>query len=746
MRKKIINFKMIVSMLLILVMAISFMPAVDTTVYAESDPVITTDKTEYQLGEEILVTTQLNGASGGWVALYSANSKYEMSIYWYYPHLFPETRPLITNGAIDTGKENWGTGNPTEGLPAGEYKLVYAYGPDGVYPYSIMGEPTYFTILEGAPAENSMRVKKTTCNFSDPINVTANCESEGCWVGLYGSEETPGSDLEPIYRYNVVDTETFDLKSGTGGRELGLGDYKVILFGDSGYSNILQTVPITIVEDPLPQDELTLSYIEPDKTTYKLGEPVYIRATGTAAGAWVGLYHADDKTDPNSGGSKSLRWYYVSFHNGEKVDITDVAFDDNGLGGLPEGDYRIILFGDSGYNDERVVLNLTLQGMIDIDTDSFSLETNKTDFNSGEDIKVTASGTGIADGAWVGLYPAGSTSFGKFYLYKYKVKGKDGQEVVLQQQEKGSGSGTVPDGFYTVVLFADSGYSLPVLKKDISVTKPASVVKRLKEPGCRTLGLEYIKYEDGTETYREIPTLGGHIWGEPKHIEGTEKHVYTCERDSSHQKTEACRYTEGKVIRDAAVGREGLIEYTCDKCGSVRQEIVNSIKAPALTASEFVYTGENIRPALPPIVDEKGKAVPADQYTVTYPAVSSDVGTYCINIEFKGNYSGVKNLYYTINPAPTILGKLKAGKKSLKARWMATAGQVTGYQVAYSRKKNFSTYKVKNVENPGKTSLTVKKLKKKKRYYVQVRTYKVVNGTYYYSEWSNIRSVKTKKK
>ena len=38
----------------------------------------------------------------------------------------------------------------------------------------------------------------------------------------------------------------------------------------------------------------------------------------------------------------------------------------------------------------------------------------------------------------------------------------------------------------------------------------------------------------------------------------------------------------------------------------------------------------------------------------------------------------------------------------------------------------------------------IKKLKAKKKYYVQVRTYKTVSGKKYYSKWSKKKTVKTK--
>ena len=42
------------------------------------------------------------------------------------------------------------------------------------------------------------------------------------------------------------------------------------------------------------------------------------------------------------------------------------------------------------------------------------------------------------------------------------------------------------------------------------------------------------------------------------------------------------------------------------------------------------------------------------------------------------------------------------------------------------------------------TSKTIKKLKANKKYYVQVRTYKLVKGDRYYSAWSKIKSVRTR--
>lgn len=52
--------------------------------------------------------------------------------------------------------------------------------------------------------------------------------------------------------------------------------------------------------------------------------------------------------------------------------------------------------------------------------------------------------------------------------------------------------------------------------------------------------------------------------------------------------------------------------------------------------------------------------------------------------------------------------------------------------------------KSKTVKGYKHTSKKITKLSAKKKYYVQVRTYKKASGKTYYSSWSNVKSVKTK--
>lgn len=94
-----------------------------------------------------------------------------------------------------------------------------------------------------------------------------------------------------------------------------------------------------------------------------------------------------------------------------------------------------------------------------------------------------------------------------------------------------------------------------------------------------------------------------------------------------------------------------------------------------------------------------------------------------------------------LTPQKTTLKKLKAGKKAFTVSWTKKA--YSGYQIRYSLKSSMKSATYKNV-SASKTSLKVKKLKTRKKYYVQIRTYKTVDGKKCYSTWSSAKKVKTK--
>ena len=93
----------------------------------------------------------------------------------------------------------------------------------------------------------------------------------------------------------------------------------------------------------------------------------------------------------------------------------------------------------------------------------------------------------------------------------------------------------------------------------------------------------------------------------------------------------------------------------------------------------------------------------------------------------------------------TLKSAKNAKGKKLVVKWKKnTAGN--GYQIQYSTSNKFAKgNKTKTISKNKTTSYTIKKLKKKKTYYVRIRTYKKVSEKTYYSEWSSVKKVKIKK-
>lgn len=106
-----------------------------------------------------------------------------------------------------------------------------------------------------------------------------------------------------------------------------------------------------------------------------------------------------------------------------------------------------------------------------------------------------------------------------------------------------------------------------------------------------------------------------------------------------------------------------------------------------------------------------------------------------------GKYS---NSLKTITaPKKTSIKSIKSNHSNqIKIGWKKVL-TATGYQVQYSTQKRFiknvTSFKVKGKYSNYKT---IKKLKKGKKYYFRVRTYKYYKGKRYYSSWSDVKSIK----
>lgn len=204
-----------------------------------------------------------------------------------------------------------------------------------------------------------------------------------------------------------------------------------------------------------------------------------------------------------------------------------------------------------------------------------------------------------------------------------------------------------------------------------------------------------------------------------------------------------------------ATGRTnaGTYSITVSGIGNYSGEIVKkftvspqkiSPSSVILYTSTFTYNKRTVTPEIfVRNADRKGLVQNRD-YQVSYTGNRKNVGTHGITVSGKGNYSGSVTKSFRINPPKTKLSKLNAGKRSVTVKWKKQTQQVSGYQIRYSKKSSMKGAKTVWVKSSKKVSRKITRLNSRKRYYFQIRTYKSVNGTKYYSGWSSKKKVTVK--
>ena len=166
--------------------------------------------------------------------------------------------------------------------------------------------------------------------------------------------------------------------------------------------------------------------------------------------------------------------------------------------------------------------------------------------------------------------------------------------------------------------------------------------------------------------------------------------------------------------------------------------------AKVANIGDKTYTGGAIKPS--PKVTLKGTVLKkGTDYTLSYKN-NKVPGTATITVNGTGNYTGTAIAYFKIIPKGTSVEKITVnGTKRMTVHWVNQPVQTSGYQIRYSRKKDFSSgVKYRAVTGAQRRYSTITGLYAKKTYYVQVRTFTVRDDTRYYSKWSAAASVKTK--
>ena len=194
----------------------------------------------------------------------------------------------------------------------------------------------------------------------------------------------------------------------------------------------------------------------------------------------------------------------------------------------------------------------------------------------------------------------------------------------------------------------------------------------------------------------------------------------------------------------------GDVAITDDRFIMGSQDVeIKAIFEPAIDISsanvssvkDQIYTGKKTTPGVTVKYNEKMLAEGKD-YTLSFRN-NKKIGVATILISGMGDYTGETTKTFNIIPETVNITGLKPGKNTLTVKWKKSSS-VTGYEIQYGTDKKFRKAETTTVEKGKTTSAAIKDLKSKKTYYVRIRSYKTVNGTIYYSNWSKTMKEKVK--
>lgn len=169
-------------------------------------------------------------------------------------------------------------------------------------------------------------------------------------------------------------------------------------------------------------------------------------------------------------------------------------------------------------------------------------------------------------------------------------------------------------------------------------------------------------------------------------------------------------------------------------------EKIHISKATVAKVKNVVYTGKTVKPSVKLTYGNTTLVLNKD-YKVSYKS-NRNIGKASITMTGIGNYTGSKKVSFYILPKKISVKKItSAAANQVSVKWKKTSGKISGYEVIYSTNKTFKNAKKKTTKS---TSITLKSLKSKKKYYVKVRAYRKVSGKKIYGSYSKAVKVKVK--
>lgn len=190
------------------------------------------------------------------------------------------------------------------------------------------------------------------------------------------------------------------------------------------------------------------------------------------------------------------------------------------------------------------------------------------------------------------------------------------------------------------------------------------------------------------------------------------------------------------MVIPATKDADGYEKSQCICCGkSEDKEVIAKIQSVELESAAKTYNGKSQKPKVI-VKDRLGNVIDRSNYEVEY-SNNKKVGTATVNVTFKGKYKGKQKLQFIINPKPVKISSVST-KNGVTVKWKKLTGQCEGYEIEYANNKSFTLNDgIAKAEGIKRTSRKLMFSKRNGTRYVRIRSYMVVDGKTYYSEWSD---------
>jgi len=219
---------------------------------------------------------------------------------------------------------------------------------------------------------------------------------------------------------------------------------------------------------------------------------------------------------------------------------------------------------------------------------------------------------------------------------------------------------------------------------------------------------------------------------------GTERRTYTNVKKSPHDtkyyipdigKNTYKFYSRKQIVaRGIQLGLNIIIDGIINVLYPQYAIVPENIAKAKVTVSDQSYTGKALKPVVTVVLNKKTLKEGTD-YTASYKN-NKNIGTASVTVKGKGEYTGAVKVFFSINPKAVTGLSLIAGDKQITTSWKKVVG-VTGYQLQYDVKKDFSSAKNVAIKNNTATKKVIKDLTAGETYFMRIRAYKSVKKKNY---------------